>query len=212
MSEFAIIPVEYGKSYLAESMIFQNGAEDKFQPIVFKIFLIRAGERLILVDAGCVTMPGFEMTDFIGPIKALEQYNVRAEDITDVIITHAHHDHIECINYFKNARIFIQKDEYADGKGYIDENMKVVLFSDEIEVCDGVRAVKIGGHSIGSCVVEVDGDKKYVIIGDECYKRECIEKDIPTGTSYCLEKSKEFLRKYGNGEYKVLTCHDNDNI
>lgn len=212
MSELAIIPVEYGKSYLAESMIFQNGAKDKFQPIVFKIFLIRTDERLILVDAGCVTMPGFEMTDFIGPIKALEKYNVRAEDITDVVITHAHHDHIECINFFKNARIFIQKDEYTDGKGYIDEEMNVTLFSDEIEICDGVRAVKIGGHSIGSCVVEVDNDKKYVIIGDECYKRECISKNIPTGTSYCLEKSKEFLGKYGNGEYTILTCHDNDDI
>lgn len=212
MSGLKIIPVEYGKSVLSESMIFQNGAADKFQPIVFKIFLIKAKERMILVDAGCVTMPGFEMTDFIGSVRALERYNVKPEDITDIIITHGHHDHIECVNSFKNAEVFMQKDEYEIGKGYINENMKVTLFDDEAEICGGVKAVKIGGHSRGSCVVEINGDNKYVIVGDECYKRVCIDMNIPTGASYSLEKSKDFIRKYGNGEYKILICHDSDDM
>ncbi len=100
MNDFEIIPVEYGKSYLSESMIFQNGAADKFKPIVFKIFLIKTGKKLILLDAGCVTMPGFEMTDFVDSVKELEKYNVNPDDITDVVITHSHHDHIEYINFF----------------------------------------------------------------------------------------------------------------
>ena len=209
MKKLEIIPIEYGKSVLSEMGIFQGGAEDKFRPIVFMIYLIKTENRLILADAGCETMPGFDMRDFIGPVKALEKLSIKSEDITDVIITHAHHDHIECVKYFKNASIYIQRDEYESGKGYFAEGMNIKLFDDEIQICSDVKAVKIGGHSKGSCVVEITGNgKKYIISGDECYLHECLDKRIPTGSSYCLEKSREFIEKYGNGEYTVLLCHE----
>lgn len=209
MSGIEIIPIEYGRSVLPESMIFQNGAEEKFRPIVFMIYLIKTQNRLILADAGCETMPGFDMRDFIGPINALENLNIRPEDITDVIITHAHHDHIECVKYFKNASIYIQRDEYENGKNYFANDMDIKLFDEEAEICPNVKAVKIGGHSKGSCIVEIsDRKKKYIIAGDECYMKECLEKQIPTGISYCLQNSREFIEKYGGGEYTVLLCHD----
>lgn len=204
-----IIPVEYGKSVLPESMIFENGAENKFRPIIFRVYLIRTENRLILVDAGCETMPGFDMTDFIGPIKALQNIGISPEKITDLIITHAHHDHIECVKYFKNAALYIQKDEYESGKSYLAENLNIRTFDEEMTICDGIKAVKIGGHSKGSSIVEItDSDKKYIIAGDECYMRDCLTKQIPTGASYNPEKSRDFVKKYGNGEYTVLLCHD----
>ena len=204
-----IIPIDYGKSVLPESWIFENGAENKFRPIVFRVYLIRTENRLILVDAGCETMPGFDMRDFIGPVKALQNIGISPEEITDVIITHAHHDHIECVNYFKNAVIYIQKDEYESGKSYLAENLNILTFEEEMQVCNGIKAVKIGGHSKGSSIVEItDGQKKYIIAGDECYMRDCLIKQIPTGISYNPEKSREFIKKYGVGEYTVFLCHD----
>ena len=101
-----IIPINYGKSVLPESMIFENGAENKLHPIIFRIYLLKTENRLILVDAGCETMPDFDMRDFIGPINALKNIGITPDEITDVIITHAHHDHIECAKYFKNAVIY----------------------------------------------------------------------------------------------------------
>ena len=204
-----IIPINYGKSVLPESMIFENGAENKFRPIVFKIYLIKTENRLILVDAGCETMPGFDMRDFIGTVKALNNIGISPEEITDLIITHAHHDHIECAKYFKNAVIYIQKDEYEAGKGYLAENSNIRTFDEEMLICDGIKAVKIGGHSKGSSIVEItDADKKYVIAGDECYMRDCLTRQIPTGISYNPEKSRAFIKKYGAGEYTVFLCHE----
>ena len=204
-----IIPIDYGKSVLPESWIFENGAENKLRPIVFRVYLIRAENRLILVDAGCETMPGFVMTDFIGPVKALNNIGISPDEITDLIITHAHHDHIECAKYFKNAALYIQKDEYEAGKGYLTENLNIRTFEEEIQICDGIKAVKIGGHSKGSSIVEItDSDNKYIIAGDECYMRDCLANQIPTGSSYNPEKSRDFVKKYGNGEYTVLLCHD----
>ena len=204
-----IIPIEYGKSVLPESWIFENGAEDKFRPIIFRIYLLKTENRLILADAGCETMPGFVMTDFIGTVKALENIGVKADEITDLMITHAHHDHIECAKYFKNAVIYIQKDEYEAGKGYLSENLKIHTFDEEMQICDGIKAVKIGGHSKGSSIVEItDSDKKYIIAGDECYMRDCLTKQIPTGSSCNPEKSRSFIKKYGVEEYTVFLCHD----
>lgn len=204
-----IIPIDYGKSVLPESWIFENGAENKLLPIVFRVYLIKTENRFILADAGCETMPGFVMTDFIGPVKALRNIGVKADEITDLMITHAHHDHIECAKYFKNAVIYIQKDEYEAGKGYLPENLNILTFDEEMQICDGIKAVKIGGHSKGSSIVEItDSGKKYIIAGDECYKGDCLTKQIPTGSSYNPEKSRDFVKKYGNGDYTVLLCHD----
>ena len=204
-----IIPIDYAKSVLPESCIFENGAENKLRPIIFRIYLLKTENRLILLDAGCETMPGFEMQDFIGPITTLGNMGISPKQITDVIITHAHHDHIECVKYFNNATIYIQEDEYADGKNYFTPELNVCTFNAEFQICGGVKAVKIGGHSMGSSVGEItDENNQYVIAGDECYSMECIQRQIPTGSSYNPEKSRDFIEKYGNGGYTVLLCHD----
>lgn len=172
-----MLRLNYGKSVLPESWIFENGAENKFRPIVFRVYLIKTENRLILVDSGCETMPGVDMTDFIGPIKALCNIGISPEEITDLIITHTHRDHTECAEYFKNAVIYIQKDEYEAGKGYFPETLTVCTFEEEMLICDGIKAVKIGGHSNGSPIVEImEDERRYIIAGDECYLRECLTK------------------------------------
>ena len=209
MSKIQIMPVIFGRTVLPESMAFQNGDKDKVRDIVFQVFIVKSEKKLIMIDAGCETMRGFVMRDFIGTVQALENANISPDEITDILITHAHHDHIECIKYFKNAVIHIQEDEYESGKRFFTDELKVNTFKDEYNVCENIKLVKIGGHSVGSCVVELeDDDTTYVISGDECYLRDCIEKNIPTGCSVNLEKSKYFIQKYSGKEYTVLLCHE----
>ena len=206
--EMQIIPIEYGKSVLSENMIFINGNENKFRDIVFKVYLIKADEKLILVDAGCETMPGFVMRDFLGTVRALENISVSCKDITDVIITHSHHDHIECVKYFENAVIHIQKDEYEIGKKYIPDILNINIFENDFEVSKNIKVIKIGGHSKGSCVVGIEKSGEiYVIAGDECYLRECLILKIPTGSSCNQKASRDFVEKYSDERYKVLLCH-----
>ena len=204
-----IIPIEYGRSVLGEHMIFANGNEKKEREIVFKIYLIKTDKKLILVDAGCETMPGFVMRDFIGTLQALKNINIMPEDITDILITHSHHDHIECVKYFPDALIHIQSDEYESGKEYIPDDFNVNIFETEFSVSENIKILKIGGHSKGSCIVEIKNDgKNYIIAGDECYMRECLTKKIPTGSSFNCQASMDFIEKYSDRMYTVLLCHD----
>ncbi len=208
-TKIEIIPLEYANSVLPENQIFVCGDVAKRRPIKFKIYLIKVENKNILIDAGCETMPGFDMKSFIGTVAALKNAGMAPDDITDVVITHSHHDHIECVKYFKKAVVHIQRGELAGAKGYIPQGFNVNCFDEEYTVSKSVRALKIGGHTPGSCIVEIKTDDGvYIIAGDECYLRECLEKEIPTGNSYCPQKSKEFIEKYSDKKYTVLLCHD----
>lgn len=208
-SSIKILTIKYAESTLPESAVFQGGRADKRVPITFVIYLLIIGQQRILVDAGCDTMPGFEMVNYERPVDVLQSFGYRPEEITDVIITHAHHDHIAAVGYYKNAILHIQKDEYAVGKRYIPEHFKVNVFLETYRLNDMILIRKIGGHSKGSCVVEIEHNNKcYVIAGDECYARECLTEKKPTGSSYTLQQSKFFVEEYSKDGYQVLLCHE----
>ena len=201
--------ITYADSYLPESYVFEGGREDAQVPIIFSVFLITLKDRKILVDAGCDTMPGFEMRNFRSPVLALAEKGVQAQEITDVILTHAHHDHIEAVHYFENALIHIAQEAYENGRKYIPEHFRVNAFQDEFRLCEEVRVVKIGGHSRGSCIVEVTIDEKdYVLCGDECYVHYNLTNRIPTAKRYSLERSQYFIDKYSNSRYICLLSHE----
>ena len=208
-----IVPIIYAHSTLPESMAFAGGAKEKRVPIDFILYCAETDGRRILIDAGCDTMPGFDMVDFVGPVAALSAHGIDKDGITDVIITHAHHDHIEGVCHFPRATIHIQKDEYERGKKYIPSGFRVNTFDEMLPLCEGVRVLKIGAHAVGSCIVELDGDDTtYVVSGDECYSRRCLDEYILTGSSVCPEKSRAFLEKYRAPEYTVLLCHENSPV
>lgn len=203
-----IIRIKYGETTIPESWIFLGGKEEKRVPIILSFFLIIAGDKKILVDTGSDTMEGFKLKNFVKPLDALKNNGFSPEDITDVIITHAHHDHIGCVGNYKNAKIYIQRHEYKDGKEYLTEFENVVLFDDVLAVCDGVKAIKIGGHTKGSSVVEIEKDTKtFVIAGDECYSEYNLRNKVPTAASYNRDNSFSFVEKYASDEYNVLLIH-----
>ena len=204
-----IVRVKYADCWIPESWAYAGGDQDKMIPIILSVFLVKTKDKLILVDAGCEYMNSLPTANFDGPVKVLKDMGIEPQNITDVVITHAHHDHIACVNYFENATIYIQEDEYEKGKKYIPEHFSVRLFQEECQIAEGVLCVKIGGHSKGSCVVEVTReDVIYVLCGDECYTLYNLENKVPTGSSCCKEKSEAFIQKYVNEEYVCLLCHD----
>ena len=199
--------IVYAKTVLPCNQAIEDGKSDENVPIVFSFFAVTTENKVILVDAGCTFMPGFVLNEFVMPDKALENAGIAPSDVTDVIVTHAHHDHIEGIKLFPKARVYIQEVECFIGREYL-RNREVNTFSDRIKIAEGVSAVKIGGHSKGSSIVEVnDGDKVIVLCGDECYLRESLEKSVPSGSIYSRENCMAFLKKYSVKPYVCLLTH-----
>ena len=204
-----LVALKYGETYIDEGMAYRGGDRTKKLPISLIIYLLETDSRKILVDAGCDTMPGFELFHFCSPVEVLGRLGIGADEITDLILTHAHHDHAEATHHYKNATVHIESGEISAARGFIPESMTLEVFSDRKIIDDCVEIIKIGGHSKGSCIVEFDyKGKKYVICGDECYVRRCLDEKIPTGASLSKEISLEFVKIYGNGQYSTLLCHD----
>lgn len=201
--------LKYAQSVLPESMALCGGAKEKVIPISFAVYLIKTKDKNILVDVGCDTMPGFVMQGFYSPAFVLRQVGLSANEITDVIITHSHHDHIDALNHFKNAVVHISEEEYLNGRKYIPLNMRVNVFKDTSVIDNQIKVIKWGGHSIGSAIVEITAEEKiHLLAGDECYINDCITRKIPTGTFENFDKSREFVEKFSNKKYCVHTCHD----
>ena len=207
MERFSVYCLKYADSFMRESMAFSIGDALKSIPITFTFYLIKAQNRNILIDVGCDSMPDFEMKRFYSPPFVLRQADISADEVTDVILTHAHHDHIEAVKYYKNATLYINQAEYPAAKPYFSEEMRVITFENELILTPQIRVLKWGGHSCGSCIVEVAcKDGLHILCGDECYTNECISKGIPTGASFDPAKSLEFIKKYSS--CTVHTCHD----
>lgn len=200
-----IVRFKYANSVFGENNIFYGGCKDNLLPISFCIYLIETENKKILVDVGCNSCWGFVFENFIPPVECLKNYGLQPEEVTDVVLTHSHYDHIADIKHYKNSVIHIQRDEYEEGEKYIPEDFKVELFDDEIEIDKDILVKKIAGHSIGSSIVLV---KNYIICGDECYVLKCLTDKIPTGATRDLKLSKDFVNKYGDKNYIPLLLHD----
>lgn len=199
----------YGTTEINEGMAFTGGDKNVKIPISLLFFLLEIDNRKILIDTGCDTMPGFPLFEFKKPIEVLEDYGIKAEDISDVLITHAHGDHIDCVRYYKAAEIYINENEETQAKRYVSDINKLHTFRESLILNDNVCFKYIGGHSPGSSIVLINTpDTVYVLCGDECYTKENLHYAKPTASSFNIEKSSEFVNEYRKEKYTPIIFHD----
>jgi hypothetical protein len=164
------------------SGLVMGAPRDERIDIAMVIWLIRAGDRVVLFDTGFHRerwMEAFDIADFIPPDSAVRLAGVEPGDVTDVIISHAHWDHMGGIDRFPNARLHIQREEYAyytgaawqEGgrSGGIDEADIVELVrrnmagrvnlvdGDDVEILPGIRVYTGARHTYASQYIRVDG-------------------------------------------------------
>src|SRR4030095_12656211 len=78
---------------------------------VWFMYLLLKGNngRTILVDAGFTADAGInpKFIKYRQPDSMLQKINIRPEDITDIIVTHPHWDHIGGIDLYPNAMVWM---------------------------------------------------------------------------------------------------------
>jgi glyoxylase-like metal-dependent hydrolase (beta-lactamase superfamily II) len=163
--------------------------------IAMVIWLIRGGGHNILFDSGFHREKWFKeytLTDFLRPDELVKSAGVPPSEITDVIISHAHWDHLGGIDLFPKAIIWIQKDEFryytgdawqAGGNhGGIDpedveelvrlntEGRLRLVDGDVQEILPGIRAFTGARHTYASQYLRVDTNgTPFIFASDNCY-------------------------------------------
>lgn len=198
----------YGSTFLKERDALKGGRPDVELPISLLFFLLEVDDLKILIDVGCDTMPGFFLKEHRSPVLVLEDAGISRNDITHVILTHAHHDHAQCVHYYKNANIIIHRDALRHVAAFLEKDQTVTAFDSSYTPCQGVTVQYVGGHADGSSIVTVnDGKNEIVLCGDECYVRESFEQKRLSGAIRDSAVAMDFIDKYRNHPGTVL-FHD----
>jgi glyoxylase-like metal-dependent hydrolase (beta-lactamase superfamily II) len=171
--------------------------------IALMVWLLRAPGRTVLVDAGFHRekfVQRWKPTDYVKPSDAVAGAGVRPEDVTDIVVTHVHWDHMDGLDLFPRARIWIQRAEYehhvgADGRALQpavdreDAEMLARLFTagrvtlvdgDAREIMPGVTVYTGGKHTFASQYVGVRTRAgTAVIASDNAYLYENLARGLP---------------------------------
>ena len=172
--------------------------------IAMMVWLVRGGGRNVLVDSGFYRedlIRKWKPADYVRPDAAVARAGIKAADMTDVIITHAHWDHADGAELFPNARIWIQNDEFEyysprGGKeGITTEDMNVLkkakaagslrLVEGDREILPGISVYTGGRHTYASQYVVVTTVNGPVILAsDNVYLYENLEKHLPIAQTF----------------------------
>lgn len=171
--------------------------------IALMVWLARAPGRVVLVDAGFHRdkfVARWKPTGYVRPSDALARIRVRPEDVTDIVVSHVHWDHLDGADLFPRARLWIQRDEY---ERYVDEAGRArertidsadaamlaglraagrveLVAGDSVEILPGVRVYTGGKHTFASQYATVStAGGPVVIASDNAYLYENLEQRRP---------------------------------
>ncbi|HEV2354794.1 MAG TPA: N-acyl homoserine lactonase family protein [Puia sp.] len=197
------------------SMWSDKGPDKDSVQIDFSVWLIKGDNgKNVLVDAGfrrdIDEARDFQVANYIRPDSALEKLGLTASDITDIIFSHPHWDHIDGVTLFPKAHIWIQKEDYnyfvglawasdstSDGydkrdvRAMVDLNLahRVTLVDgDDREILPGIKVYTGSRHTYNSQYVLVQsGDQKTILASDNIWVYYSLDHLVPASKGGTLD-------------------------
>lgn len=217
-----------GKSPAKEAIVGLSQNDSVEWPNYFWLLRDPNG-RNILVDAGWLDS-SHVTKKFIRPDSILRQLNILPEEISDIIITHPHYDHIGGISLFPNAQIWMNQDDYeyfigpawekgGDSTGFTRQdvlNIKAVnaqgrlnlVKGDDIEIMPGIKAYTGSTHTRENMYLLINSNSKrnrILLASDAIWFYINLEKELPV--SLCFDTA-----KYVNAIRRMKTLVSNSNL
>jgi len=208
---FAIRFAESGYPFTVGDWV-DGGPKDLPLKIDFSLWLIRGNGKTILVDAGFLRdiedAKDFKLLSYVRPDSALLKVGVKATAVTDIILSHPHWDHIDGLNLFPKAKIWIQKADYkyftetawlkgGENGGFAKRDVAMLIKrynagqvhlieGDNKEIISGIRVFTGSKHTYDSQYVVVKTPVNNVVIASDnvwtYYSLEHLLPAAPGGT------------------------------
>jgi glyoxylase-like metal-dependent hydrolase (beta-lactamase superfamily II) len=204
---YEITIVKFGTRSTTKSDVYLNfhinGLVDEPIEMDYFFWVIRNAERTVLVDTG-FSKHGGEVrnrTFLISPLAAYESLGIDVDSALDIVVTHAHYDHIGNLDMFPHSRIVLAQaeldfwlSEFAERRQFkhsieVDElnhlaeaavQDRVQTFDEHFELAPGITLTRVGGHTPGQLIVTVKtSDGEVVLASDAIHYYEEYEHDLP---------------------------------
>ena len=202
------------------------------------------GENIILIETGIGHKNSKKFIDMfvinhdINTLSnALSNHGYSEENITHVILTHLHFDHVGGALYyddaelkptFPNAIYYISEKNWEAGlnpsprdkASYLDLNYKLLedrgllkLVSDNSEILDGISTYTVNGHTTGQQLIKIYNKKKTVVFCSDLIPLKSHLK-LPWIMGYdlnaalTLKEKKQFLDQACESNWLLFFYHD----
>jgi glyoxylase-like metal-dependent hydrolase (beta-lactamase superfamily II) len=183
--------------------LIQGADTSRRLDIAMMVWLLKGPDgRNVLVDAGfhrpdLVTQ--WRPRDFVSPSEAVERAGVKASEVTDIIVSHVHWDHLDGIDLFPKARVWIQREEFEhhlDSAGAVRnraidagdakilaeiarQGRLMLVDGDATEIIPGITVYTGGKHTYASQFAAVkSGATTVVIASDNLYLYENLARRV----------------------------------
>lgn len=162
----------------------------------YYIWAIKGAGETIVVDSGCgVTLAGQrKLKGFENPVEVLARLGADKNNVTKVIITHIHFDHVGGLEMFPEAfpkaQFYVQKTEYdfwmknpiskkppfaklrdeIANKALVemDRTKRLHQLSGDVKLMPGIEILLAPGHTVGLQAVAVNTAKGTAIVASDC--------------------------------------------
>ncbi len=218
-----------GRCDVCRHIAFADDPSDETVPFLLYVWLLRGGERPMLVDTGPKDLETFNAATsryIPGGIvqragertpELLAAAGVDPADVSHVFVTHLHPDHYEYFDLFPNAAMVVSDRGFREALPGIRPNVMralaarwpgaLRLVGDE-DVVPGVATVQLGCHSrCSQAIVVHTAAGRAVLCGDVAYLYENIEGPRPIGGVDAGEWHAAMARARGAGDL-LLPGHD----
>lgn len=180
--------------------LVQGAHEAGVIDLPFSFVLARSGDRVVLVDTGFMKEGiGAEMSEkfgipyWISPLRMLAEMDIQPQQVTDIVLSHAHFDHMGAVGKYSNAQVHIQKREWLswmeamalppqfgfltlainpdDLRAGFDasvEHRLTLVDGDRDNVLPGIHVRTGEGHTLGQQFVIVETARGRLVISGDC--------------------------------------------
>ena len=235
-----VVAIRYGASVgtRAEQFYRYGAYRQPDGPLAMDFFFwaVRTPESVVLIDSGfdpavVEWRPGRECVT--PPVEALRALGVDPDQVSRVVVTHAHYDHIGNLSAFPEARFTVQRRELDFWTGPYGkepacaasvESAEIAFLADAVragrvdfvdgdaELAPGIRGVLSPGHCPGQQMIEIATPGGGVLLcSDALHVVEEMERNMPFHVFtdlVAMYETFDRIREYARSGWTVVAGHD----
>jgi glyoxylase-like metal-dependent hydrolase (beta-lactamase superfamily II) len=233
MNPYKIYTLYYGKRDATTADYFLDDTSNIPIGMGYYLWVATNGEHTVVVDLGYQQDVGKQRgRTLVRPVaELLDKIQVDPKAVQHAIVTHMHWDHVGGYALFPKARFYIQERELhfwtssqlPEWQSSLEEEELVAVvrlhFRGRLGLCEGTQEIvpgitihHVGGHTMGSQIVQVETAHGTAVIASDAAKlyRNFTE-EIPQPRSHSVSDQiagYKLIKRLATAENLILPGHD----